>query len=129
MKYKLISTVASVITFLLFATLLLAPQFIFILFGVEGNEAAYFLARRAAMLFLGLAFIAFLSRNAQHSVARQTISLGIACSMMGLALLGIIVLLRGFTGMGILLAVGGELFLAIGYLATWLSNQSKPIHV
>jgi len=124
-SFKDLSLIMSVIAILLFAVLLLAPNLIFILFAVEGNESAYFLARRAALLFLGYALISFAARNAQASAARQAISVGIAVAMLSLAVLGLVELSRGYAGIGILLAISAELFIGLSYLFIWNKNQAR----
>ena len=87
------------------------------LFEVEGNASAYFLARRAAMLFLGYAVMAYTVRNAERSHARQAIILGIGTAMLSLFILGGVELVRGFAGFGILLAMVAELLLAVAYFS------------
>lgn len=103
--------------------LLVFPEPIFYLFNVAGNDSAYFISRRAAMLFLGFAVISWLSRNAQPSATRQAISLGIAMSMFGLAILGMLEFLRDYAGGGIFMAASAELFLAVSYFSIWLSDK------
>jgi hypothetical protein len=122
-EYRILSLISSGIAILLFISLLFVPEPIFILFGIGGNESAYFIARRAAMLFLMLAVIAYFSRHAQHTDTRQSILLGLTLSMFGLAMLGTFEFVRGFAGVGIFLAVGAELFLAVSYGSIWLLNR------
>lgn len=124
-KFSTLSILASIISFLLFLTLFLVPQLIFMLFEIEGNASAYFLSRRAAMLFLGYAIMTFVARNAEHSIARQAISLGFGSAMLSLMILGVFELVRGFVGFGILFAMGAELLLATAYFSIWFSNRSK----
>ena len=111
------------VALMLFFCLLLVPEWIFILFEVDGNESAYFISRRAAILFLGYAILSYLIRNAQHSDARQAVTLGICASMLSLALLGIFELFRGFAGIGIILAVLAEVFIAGSYFSIWFSHR------
>lgn len=93
----------------LFVFLLLAPGVIFWLFGVPQSETADLIARRAAMLFLGLAVISWSARNAPPSGFRRGFSLGIVVSMLGLAGVGSYEFLRGFADWPILLAVVVEI--------------------
>jgi hypothetical protein len=102
--------------------LLFFPEVIFFIFGVAGNESAYFISRRAAMFFWGYAAIAFFSRNARPSESRQSIAFGIALSMLGFAVLGLFEFFRGFAGAGIFLPMAVELFLSISYFMVWLSD-------
>ena len=88
--FRSLNKITSGISIALFFFLLIFPEPIFYLFNVAGNDSAYFISRRAAMLFLGFGVISWLSRNAQPSATRQAISLGIAMSMFGLTILGIL---------------------------------------
>lgn len=124
-KFSTISILSASVSFVLFVLLLVFPQPIYSLFNVEGNASAYFFTRRAALLFLGLAIIAFLSRNALHSTSRQAICLGIGMTMLTLCLLGAIEYFRGFVGVGIFAAMAGELVIAIGYLYTYFTHRNK----
>jgi len=54
-EFKKLSTITAFITFVLFLVLLLLPEIIFILFQIPENSSAFFISRRAAMLFLGIA--------------------------------------------------------------------------
>lgn len=126
-KFSTLSVITSIISFLLFVTLFLTPQLIFTLFEVEGNASAYFLARRAAMLFLGYAVIAYIARHANNSNARQAIILGIGTAMLSLSVLGAVELFRGFAGFGILLAMVTEFLLAIAYFLLWFLNRSEDL--
>lgn len=123
--FRTLNKITSGISTALFLFLLIFPEPIFYLFNVAGNDSAYFISRRAAMLFLGFGAISWLSRNAPPSVARQAISLGIALSMSGLAILGIFEFLRGYAGGGIFLAVSAELFLAVSYFSICLSDKKS----
>ncbi|HEX8964401.1 MAG TPA: hypothetical protein VF801_15465 [Rhodocyclaceae bacterium] len=105
--------------------LLLAPEPIFLIFGVVGNESAYFISRRASMFFVGYAAIAFLSRHEPPSASRQSISFGIGTSMAGLGALGLSELLRGFAGPGILLPMVVELLLAFSYFSIWSRDKRR----
>ncbi len=105
--------------------LLFIPDPVFLLFGVNGNESAYFIARRASMFFLGYAVISYCSKNVQPSISRQAISLGFAISMLGFSILGGIEFIRGIAGIGVFLPISAELFLSISYFSVWLSDRKK----
>ena len=121
--FKPLSTVTAIITFTLFLCLLIVPEMIFILFQIEESESAFFISRRAAMLFLGISIFSWLGRNAVHSISRQSICIGLAISMFGLAVLGSVEFLRGYAGVGVGLAVVTELLLGIAYTNIWLLNR------
>lgn len=115
--------VTAVAALVLCVILLSVPEVIFELFNVDDNSSAFFFGRRAAMLFLGIAVLSWVGRNASHSESRQAICLGLATSMLALAILGIFEYLRGFAGVGILLAVITEVCLFSMYFKIWLSNK------
>lgn len=119
LTYKTLNLITLAISIILSIILFLFPNVLFLLFGIEGNDAAYFICRRAAMFFIGYAVICYFSRNIKPSESRRAISLGIGISMLGFAILGAFEYLRGFAGIGIFLAVMTELFLSICYFAVW----------
>ncbi len=121
--YRTLSIMTASLCVVLATFLLVIPEPIFLMFGVVGNESAYFIGRRASMFFVGYAAIAFLSRNESPSASRRSISLGIGASMLGFFVLGLIELLRGFAGPGILLPMLVEAFLAFSYFSTWSRDK------
>jgi hypothetical protein len=123
LSYKSVSTVTAFVAFILFLILLVAPVIIFILFQVEGNESAFFISRRAAMLFLGIASFLWLGRNAIHSELRQAICVGLSLSMFALAILGVFEFARGFVGIGIFVAISTETIIGFAYYRIWKNNN------
>jgi hypothetical protein len=123
-KFKIVSVITAVIAFILSMVLILTPELLFILFNIEENSSAFFIGRRAAMLFLGISVFTWVGRNAFHSESRQAICLGLTISMLALAVLGITEYLRGFAGIGILLAVITEAVLALLYFKIWFSYKN-----
>lgn len=114
MSFKAVSLAASALCSTLFVCLLLTPDLIYWLFGVESHATADLLAKRAAMLFLGLAVLSFLGRNAPYSSLRQAVSVSMATTMAGLILAGMYEFFMGTAGIGIWSAIGGEaLFLCL----------------
>jgi hypothetical protein len=114
-SYPLVSKLASALCFILFICLLLAPSLIYWIFGLDGNEVSDLIARRAAMMFMGLSAIICLSRNAEPSQLRQSLCLGLAIMMGALAIIGIFEFLRGIVGVGIWLAIITEIAFALAY--------------
>jgi len=115
LNYKIISIASVILTSTLFLSLLLVPDLIFWIFSIEAGEAARFIARRASILFLGLSILSFLSRNTPHSSLRQNIILAMCVLWSLMALLGLFELIRGYAGIGILLAITAETIFAISY--------------
>nr|WP_298137676.1 hypothetical protein [uncultured Pseudomonas sp.] len=122
-SFRLVSTLTAVIASLLFIVLLFVPEIAFSLFAIEENQSAFFIARRAAMLFLGIAVVAWVGRDAPHSASRQALCIGLTVAMLALVVLGTAELIRGFAGVGILLAVFTEALLGGLYLRLYLSNR------
>lgn len=125
LPFKTLNIITTWISTIIGSLLLIYPEPIFILFGVGGNESAYFIARRASMFFLGYGVISYCSRNAQPSIPRQSISIGMAISFLGFAILGTSEFIRGFAGAGVFLPVSAELFLSISYFSVWLSDRKE----
>jgi len=123
-KFKMVSVITSVITLSLCLVLLLIPELIFMLFDIDENSSAFFIGRRAAMLFLGISVFTWSGRNAAHSESRQAVCLGLTISMLALALLGTAEYLRGFAGIGISLAIITEATLALLYFKIWFSYKN-----
>lgn len=96
--------------------LMLAPSVIYFLFEVEGQESASFIARRASVMFFGVATMTFFAKDVADLSAQHAIALGLGVMMFGLALLGLAEMARGMAGPGILLAVVTELVFAGAYL-------------
>jgi len=123
-KFKMVSVITAVIALTLCLVLLLTPEVIFMLFNIDENSSASFIGRRAAMLFLGISVITWVGRNTSHSESRQAVCLGLAISMLSLAVLGAIEYLRGFAGFGISLAVITEAIIAFLYFKIWFSCKN-----
>ncbi len=122
--FEKISTATAFVASALCVILLVAPEFIHFLFSVEGNGAAYFFGRRAGLLFLGLAVLCWVGRKAVHSPSRQAICLGLAVSMIALALLGMGEYLRGYAGPGIGLAIVTETIIGASFLKVWSFHKN-----
>lgn len=118
-SFKIISSLAAGVTFLLFVTLLLVPSLIFWVFQIPMQDSGIFFARRAAMLFLGTSLLMFLCRNAVDSELRRAIAALVCVSMTGLALVGCYEFFRGFAGVGIWLAIIVEIAFAVSFFRFW----------
>lgn len=92
--------------------LLFVPGLIFWLFAMPHDVAGVLIARRAAMLFAGLGYLAWSARLLAPSPASGAIFRSFSIAMAGLALLGCFEFLRGNVGVGIGLAVAAEVFFA-----------------
>lgn len=122
-SYHHISTISAILSITLCAALLLFPDLIYWVFGIDGDDTSDFISRRAAMLFSALAIIAFFSRAEAHSKMRQIVCASFCVFLAALSVLGAFEFIRGFAGPGIWLAIIVELALALGYFRIWKSNR------
>ena len=125
LPFKTLSQLTAFIASALFVVLLAVPELLFFIFAVDGNAEAYFFGRRAAMLFLGFAVLAWAGRNAALSQSRQAVCLAISVSMLAMAGLGVAEYLRGFAGAGIALAVLTEGLLAYLHFSSWWAGRNE----
>lgn len=108
-SFRVFACATAGLTTTLSLVLLLAPELIVMLFGMEQAVAASVLGRRASMLFLGYSVMLWSVLDAPHSAARQSILYGIAVFMLGLACTGVFEFLRGAATWPIVLASAAEL--------------------
>ena len=125
--YKILNMFTSVLFLYLFYVLLFDAASFFTDIEVDAGEAAYILARRASILMIGIAVLLFLSKNLQHSDARQMIILAATVIMLGFAIMGTYELARGNVGKGILTAIVVESIVGISYLIVFFSNRKLVI--
>ncbi|GGY83128.1 hypothetical protein GCM10011613_29990 [Cellvibrio zantedeschiae] len=121
--FKALSIFTAALALILFLSLLFVPEPIFFIFQLTETGSAFFIARRAAMLFLGIAILSWLGRAQPHSQSRQSICMGLGVMMLGLACLGLFEYLRGFAGPGIGLAVITEAIIGVAYLKIWFVHR------
>ena len=118
-----LDTITAALSAALFVCLLFFPRVVFVLFGMEGNESAAVMSRRASALFLGLAVMCWLARGAEASVARRALDAGLGVAMLGLAVAGAVEFTRGAVGPGVWLAVVVEVTIAVSYLRAWRTSR------
>lgn len=124
-SYKILSLCAATLWMVLSVCLLLVPDFIYWIFGIVGNDTADLMSKRAAMLFLGLSILAFMSRDEPTSTLRQSLIIAFGASMFGLMCIGIFEFIRGEAGFGIWLAILVEMSFSICYFFLWRKAQSS----
>lgn len=123
-NYRTFSLSATCLFAALCVCLTLAPDIVYWIFDLEANTVSDVLALRAAMLFLGFATLAYLSRNEPRSSLRGTIALSLALPMAGLMAAGLYEFLRGSVGPGIWLAISVETAFLLAYLNIWRDSRS-----
>jgi len=116
LSFRNLSLATSLLALTLATILLFAPSFIYWVFGVPQHETGDFLAKRAAMLFLGVTVMSYLLRDTPDQKSRSSFSIGMAVLMAGLAATGLYEFIRGFAGPWILLAILTETAFALAYL-------------
>ncbi|PWQ93424.1 hypothetical protein [Leucothrix arctica] len=115
MTFKQLSLVSTAVMFTLCLTLLFTPMVIFKLFDVEETASAIFFTHRAAVLFLGLSIFVYSLKDVNNMKVRQSVCLSMAVMMLSLAALGVLEFMMGNSGVGIFLAIVGELTLGLLY--------------
>lgn len=88
--------------------LMLAPGVFAATFGLDPVPEAAVMARRAAILFVGLGGLIYSTRALPEGPARRGVALSVFAMMAGLILLGLTELALGRVGWGIFVAVVPE---------------------
>jgi hypothetical protein len=123
LSFRQVAISGSSICFALAAVWLGAPQSILWIWQISGSDSTLLMARRGAALFLGLAVVLWLARNAESSPTRHAIAVGFSVSCAALAALGIYDFAAGHAGVGILAAVSVEAMLALTFALVRLSSS------
>ena len=123
--FKILSCLTALLCGYLFYSLCFSPQSFLLDLGVDGNEAAYFVCRRAGMLMLGMSVLMLFARNVPHSQARQSIAMSVAVTMFGLALASSYEFSRGYVNNAIFGAIVLESILALLFFYLWFFNYKK----
>jgi len=87
--------------------------------GLEPTTGALILFRRLGALYLGLALMFFLGRNAGPSDFRSAVCLVMGCTVAVLAALGLLEFLAKRASAGIFRSVAGEAVLAAAFVWLW----------
>ena len=127
LSFRQAAIAGSGLCFALAAAWMGAPQFILRLWQINGSDSTLLLARRGAALFLGLAVMLWLSRNAKNSPTRHAIAVGFSVSCAALAALGIYDFVAGHAGIGILAAVTIESMLALSFALVRHADRTTSI--
>jgi hypothetical protein len=112
-SFKLIAQLGALISALLFLTFAFLPVIPFTMLGVAMTPEGLLMARRMGALFLGIALILFLARDAENSDLRRRVCASLSASMAALALFGLYDFVNGGVGYGIWIAITVETFFAV----------------
>ncbi|RON48039.1 hypothetical protein [Pseudomonas frederiksbergensis] len=115
LSFRTLSTFTAALCFLLALVWGLLPDRLLAIWDIEYSSVAGLVARRSAVLFAALGVMFYLVRNEAPSATRSALSNGFIVGCWGLAALGFGEWLNGHAGPGILLAVGVELALGLGF--------------
>lgn len=119
MSFRVFAVIVVVLFSGLAGVWLFFPQLLLGAWGVDYTAAVGLVGRRGAGLYLGIAVMFFLARNAEPSVARTALTVGLGIECLTLAALGMIELISGGAGLGILSAVIAEALLVAGAVHIW----------
>lgn len=118
LSFRTLSTFTAALCVVLALVWGLTPDQLLAVWSIEYSSAAGLVARRSAVLFAALGVMFYLVRNEAPSATRSALSNGFIVGCWGLAALGFGEWLNGHAGPGILLAVGVELALGLGFFQT-----------
>jgi hypothetical protein len=124
MTFRTVSSATALIFLTLSVILVAAPQIVYWLFSLQGNDLGGFLAKRAGALFLGLSILCFLACNTSSPDIKRLVSVSVGSAMAAMALLGLYELAHGFAGPGILAAVLTETVIAASFLRIWAQTKA-----
>ena len=124
--FEIVFAISGLAQIALALCLLLKPDAMIQSFGVETNEVVSFVARRASMLFFGLAALSFGGCFLRSNLVPASVLLSVP--WLGLAALGLFEHMRGFVGKEIYPAIGTETVIGLLLLAAALvaSLRSGP---
>lgn len=111
-SYRIAAQCSGALCAALCVTLLFVPEAVFWLFDLAEGDTARVLAKRAGVLFLGLALILILTRLHAPNPSRRAVQTALAAMLGAMAVLGVLEWARGAVGSGIWLAVFVEILLA-----------------
>ena len=91
--------------------------------GIEPGDGVLVFARRIGALYLGLAILFFLGRDAEPSALRSAVCLGVGAAIALLAALGAWDLAARRVKSTIIVPIVLELVLAAGFVSAWWSGR------
>jgi uncharacterized membrane protein len=116
MKYKTITSMAAILTFINASFFILAPVLSISLLGRETNLTGIMNTRIAGACALGLAVLAWMARDLQYPEVRRLVSIGMLTTFSILVLIDLNGIVSGainYLGWFIFIA---DLFLALGFI-------------
>lgn len=128
LSFYRISVFSSILFLLLAIVLMFTPAQILTSWGVDTTVAVGLLARRISAVYMGIAVMIFMARNAEHSTTRTALIYGIITSCLILATLGTYEFYAGHASIGILPGVFIEVTLVLAFLYVGCACNSPNKH-
>lgn len=122
MSFSFVVTVTAIAAFILGIGWLFFGSVLIRRWGMEVQSETVVVGRRLGTVYLGMAIILWLSRQAPVSELRLAISAGLLFSMVVLAILGVREYQAKRVNASILISVGLEIFLTIGYAQVLMAD-------
>ncbi|MDP2803152.1 MAG: hypothetical protein Q8O26_14850 [Phreatobacter sp.] len=123
--FRILAVATAAITLFLGFANLLAGQFVAGRWALAGGDGVIVLSRRIGALYIGLAVIFILARNAPPSALRRALCVGTGLACILLASLGTAEWLSGRVSAGILSSVVVEAVLGSGFLSCAIKHESR----
>lgn len=114
-RFSKLALFSSILSLFLVGSWGFASKLVLPFMGVAYTPSAALVARRYAALYLAIAVILFLARNAEPSPIRSALALGVAIGCAALAVLGLFELSQGNVGNGIWAFIAFEVALAVAF--------------
>jgi hypothetical protein len=115
MRFSRLALFSSLLSLFLTGAWGLALNRVLSFLDVPYTPSAALVARRYGALYLAIAVILFLARNAERSPVRSALALGVAVGCGALAVLGLFELSQGHVGNGIWAFIAFEVVLAVAF--------------
>ena len=114
--FRTLAAISSVLFLSLGCVWMFAPGRSLALWGIQSNDIAELVSRRAAAMYVGLSVMFFMARNAPPSPGRRALVSGLVVACLILAALGLFEIYRGRAQLDILIAVTIEVALPLAFL-------------
>lgn len=116
MRFRTVTLLTTVFFGGLAVGLITSPEYFAGTFGLIESDGATVMARRAGVLFIGLAGLIYASRGLPPGKARRKASIAMTVMFLSLILLGLYDLIRGAVGWGIFAAITPEIVFTLLYV-------------
>lgn len=113
LEFPWVARFGAFIAGLLFVSFAFVPVIPFTMLGVAMTPEGLLMARRMSALFLGIAILLFLLRDAEDSPMRRSVSAALSAAMAALAAFGFFDWLGGRNGPGVFIAISVEVYFAV----------------